>query len=462
MATAMVVNEADLPLAWTQIPPGPELGIQLALTEWSALSDRELVAATDAARRQATWTQSLMLEGVAELSRRRTAQDPYGGSDTHRRICGEISLELTVPTGQAEELVVMADTLPAVLPRTWAAMRTGHIDYDRARVMADGVIGLDPALARRLDGELIGEAVEVTKTRLRSRLTRAIKKADPDAHAERTKAARTERRVELWENGDETCDLVGRNLDAADAHAIGNRLGAAAQAMKADGDIRTVDQIRVDLYRDLLRGIPLPEAVRNLLTGDASDESAGTDAGPESRLHAPARVTAAEVVAAAERVIAETLGEVADGQLTAVFDRARADGHLDRLPGLIGAAAQAMREAITGIVDSWCRVTTQTSGQTPGHGHAGYRPPGAMQRLVQRRHTTCAYPTCNRRAIHCDIDHTEPYDKGGRTCKCNLSPLCRAHHRIIKQHPDWKLIQLWPGLLVWVTPNGTWHIVTPQ
>jgi hypothetical protein len=453
MSTAAVtqIDEADLPLGWMEFPPGPGLGIQLAMTEWAGLSDRELVAAMDAARRQATWAQSLMLQAAAELAARRHREDPCGGSDTHRRICGEISLELTVPTGQAEEILVMAETLPTRLPHTWAAMRTGQIDYDRARVMTDATTGLDPAIARRLDTDLIDDAVESTKTLLRRRLTAAIKKADPRAHTERTRAARSERRVEIWENGDDTCDLIGRNMTAAEAHAIRNRLTAAAHAMKANGDTRTVEQIRADLHRDLLRCIPLPDAVQRLLTDESADQSTEPST-------APAPDPEPDVIAAAERVIAETLGAVADEQLTAVFDRARTNGHLDRLAHLIGDAAQAMQDAIADKVDIWCRTTSQTDS----HGYSGYRPPAALQRLIQRRHAVCVFPTCNRRSIYSDLDHTVPFDKGGRTCKCNLAPLCRTHHRIIKQHPTWKLIQPWPGLLIWITPTGTWHIVTPE
>ena len=65
------VDECDLPLEWAQLPPGPELAIRLALVDWPDLSDWELVAAMEAARRQATWAQALQLEGIAELARRR-------------------------------------------------------------------------------------------------------------------------------------------------------------------------------------------------------------------------------------------------------------------------------------------------------------------------------------------------------------------------------------------------------
>ncbi len=464
------VDEGDLPLSWTQLSPGPDLAIQLASVDWSTLSDRELVAAMDAARRQTTWTQALQLETVAELSRRRREQDHCVGSETDRRICGEVSLELTVPTGQAEELVAMAEILPASLPCTWAAMRTGRIDYHRARVMLDGLSGLPDELARVLDAELIADAEASTTTLLRRRVSRAVKKADPDAYAERTKTARAERRVEVWDNDDDTCDLVGRNLNAVDAHAIHNRLTAAAQAMKADGDLRPIDQIRLDLYRDLLRGIPLAEAVRGLVTDDTGQFEQGGPTGSDADGTSSRHSTADEVVFAAERQIARLLAENVDAELSRVFDRARAEGRLDGMARLIGEAAQAMRDALAPIVDAWCSATIIGStaatrgdpGQNRRHGHDGYRPPAPMQRLIQRRHATCVYPRCNRRSARCDLDHTQPYDARGRTCKCNLAPLCRTHHRLFKQHWQWRLVQPWPGLLLWVAPAGTWHIVLPQ
>src|SRR3954447_26291132 len=88
MSTSAVVEleEYDLPLSLAEIPPGPELGFHLGLVEWSALSDLELVAVMDAARRQATWAQAMMLDAVGELTHRRHEQDPLGGSDAHRRI----------------------------------------------------------------------------------------------------------------------------------------------------------------------------------------------------------------------------------------------------------------------------------------------------------------------------------------------------------------------------------------
>jgi hypothetical protein len=54
-----------------------------------------------------------------------------------------------------------------------------------------------------------------------------------------------------------------------------------------------------------------------------------------------------------------------------------------------------------------------------------------------------------------------PHHKGGATCLCNVSLLCRRHHRL-KQRPEWRLIQIWPGVLLWIAPTGHWYITGPD
>jgi hypothetical protein len=82
-----------------------------------------------------------------------------------------------------------------------------------------------------------------------------------------------------------------------------------------------------------------------------------------------------------------------------------------------------------------------------------YRPPAALRHLVCVRQRTCCYPGCRRSAVRCDLDHTVAFDKGGRTCNCNLAPLCRRHHRA-KQAPGWHLEQPLPGQMTWRMPSG--------
>jgi hypothetical protein len=64
------------------------------------------------------------------------------------------------------------------------------------------------------------------------------------------------------------------------------------------------------------------------------------------------------------------------------------------------------------------------------HAHAepGYRPSRRLRHLIGARNARCTAYGCGRPAAACDCDHTTPWDDGGLTCECNLSPLCRRHH----------------------------------
>jgi len=94
------------------------------------------------------------------------------------------------------------------------------------------------------------------------------------------------------------------------------------------------------------------------------------------------------------------------------------------------------------------------------HAESGYRPSRALAHLVKVRNTRCTAPGCGRPAARCDLDHTLAWDQGGITCECDLSPLCRHHHRC-KQSQGWKLEQTSPGVLKWQTPAGRRYTTTP-
>jgi HNH endonuclease len=89
-----------------------------------------------------------------------------------------------------------------------------------------------------------------------------------------------------------------------------------------------------------------------------------------------------------------------------------------------------------------------------------YRPPPSLQHLVRIRQATCSFPGCRRPTTRCDYDHTIPHDQGGRTCECNLAPLCRRHHRA-KQVAGWSLTQSEPGIMTWTTPSGRSYATGP-
>ena len=91
----------------------------------------------------------------------------------------------------------------------------------------------------------------------------------------------------------------------------------------------------------------------------------------------------------------------------------------------------------------------------------GYRPSPRLRHQVTTRSPRCSFPGCRRPAVACDDDHTLAWHLGGRTCECNLAPLCRRHHRA-KQAPGWQLAQPRPGTVVWTLPSGRSYTTEPE
>jgi len=112
-----------------------------------------------------------------------------------------------------------------------------------------------------------------------------------------------------------------------------------------------------------------------------------------------------------------------------------------------------------GISDqlAWLAGIKITSIATGICGHErevpGYRPPESLRHLIKIRSLRCGEPGCRTPAHRCDDDHTIPYHLGGKTCECNLHPLCRHSHRT-KQARGWHVSQPEPGVLVWTLPSG--------
>ena len=90
----------------------------------------------------------------------------------------------------------------------------------------------------------------------------------------------------------------------------------------------------------------------------------------------------------------------------------------------------------------------------------GYTLSPRLRHLIAARTMCCTAPGCRRPATRCDFDHTIAYHAGGRSCECNVRPLCRRHHRC-KQAPRWALQQPDPGTMIWTTPAGRRYTTGP-
>jgi hypothetical protein len=486
--------------------PGPELASHAcrAAADLAGLDDDQLVGVLRAARRLSSWSAAMELSAVAALAARR----PAGSSRAAEHLADEVAAALTLTRRGAENLLGEAAAL-AAMPATAAALAAGRIDAYRAHIIATEAVGLSATARTSVEERVVPGAGEMTSGELRSAVRRAVLAADPQAAIRRRQQAQSQARVERWAEHAGTAGLAGRDLPPDRAIRADQALTAAARWLADHGADGGMDALRAQAFLALLVGepiaslLPSPAKPANETPGGPACASVPADAvgtAPTGRTtdaasSGPATATGGQggrglrgsitltMPVSAWLGLSDAPGEVPGfGALDAAACRDLAAGlsasgypaaawHLTLTgPGGTavghGCARRAPASQGAGVVErlAWLREITinwlESGVCTHSRESSGYRPPPALAHLIRVRQQTCSFPGCRRPARRCDEDHTIPYEQGGRTCECNLSALCRAHHRA-KQAEGWHLSQPEPGHLTWTLPHGRTYQVTP-
>ena len=119
---------------------------------------------------------------------------------------------------------------------------------------------------------------------------------------------------------------------------------------------------------------------------------------------------------------------------------------------VIADVARQISERQTDSPWTWSLVDPAT-GRVLDTGITRRRPTAAQKRRIRGRDRTCVFPGCRMPARNCDLDHNQPWARGGPTTVCNCVPLCRTHHRL-KTHTPWRYRRLPTGDYEWTSPLG--------
>ncbi|HMG28750.1 MAG TPA: DUF222 domain-containing protein [Jiangellaceae bacterium] len=409
---------------------GPEPGV-----DPSGLGAYELVEAVAGWQRIASWAAAGQAAAVAELAGRVEMRPVVSGrvieSMTPQRVAGlEVAARLRLPPAVGEALVARSVCLVQTLPGTHAALAEGRIDTRRAEVVADELGRHTPAVARRVEAEVLDRAEQLTAPRLRRALQRALHRVVPATMEQRHHDAASARQVTITAAADGMAWLEAY-LPAEDAAALQAAVEAAAAAMKrtTPGDRRTLGQRRADALAQM--------GWTALSTGRLGGCPCGRGQRLDRRHRRPVTV---QVTVAASTLLG-----------------------LDEQPGQLAGygpvpASVARRLAAEG---TWRRLLTDpVSGTVLDYGRTRYPPPPDLVDHLVARDRTCRWPGCDRPAA-AEIDHTTPYDQGGATAADDLGPFCKNHH-IPKHHSRWRVRQPEPGRFEWTSPTGHTYTVTPE
>lgn len=145
------------------------------------------------------------------------------------------------------------------------SLRSGAIDTQRARVISQETVGLDPAPRATVVDRALEIAPGLTTGQLRARIKKMCIAIDPGSMEMNFEAGIEERRLVVSANPDLTAGIAIQQVDPGDAIDAEKYVHGIAMGLKrAGGEGRSLDQLRADVAIDLLRGrtpdsVPAPE-----------------------------------------------------------------------------------------------------------------------------------------------------------------------------------------------------------
>ncbi len=396
--------------------PGPILGAFLSSIDLDALSGVNQLVVLRAQQRQLSHDQARLLATMASVvdavadECEMDLDHAMGLADAADAAATEIRAALLLTRRAADRELEFALELRRRLPRVQAALASGLIDRRRAGILVWDTLHLAVAESRAVVEQVLDDAAALTTGQLRARIRRLCMAADPGEARRRYAAA-----VDSTDAG--TANLTGMNLPADRVAEIRDRIEQIARSLRGSGETRSIDQLRADVYLDLL-------------AGTVSDPK--YDTGRRGVIDLQLDV--------------ETLVELAD-----------TPGELAGYGPVIADVARRVVAEHTGA--EWrYTVTSPDSGAVIACGITGRRPVAGQRRAVQTRNPTCVFPGCRMPATHSDLDHRTPHARGGDTAVDNLAPLCR-HDHCAKHAYGWTYRRLPNDDIEWTNPLGRATVV---
>jgi Domain of unknown function (DUF222) len=379
----------------------------------------------------------------------------------------ELALILNCSRAEATQLWERSSTLRSRLPRTWAAVADGELDWPRARAIAAelGWPARDsaPEVLAAVEAVVLPRAAGLSVSRLRSLVRAELLKADAAVADTRRRLAERRADVSVRAVGDGMSELrsVLPTPAAAEVRAAAD---ARARAMKAAGDERPLGLLRTVVLHDLATR---PWEERPAVTAQVAvvaplDLLEAAAAGAPGTGIEPAAVDGQPITAAQVRELLERLDALCPGGLQAPPDGSLEIAITDAEGRLLATVTrrELERAARRGCAD-----------HPPGECACGvlgipaavdrYTPTPAQRRFVEVRDRTCRHPGCANRAGWADLDHVVEHAHGGATDCANLCCLCRRHHRLKTHARGWRHVMTRDGVLSVTTPSGVTRTSRP-
>jgi len=371
-----------------------------------------------------------------------------------RSFAAEAAIATCVAPGEARAQMELAERLDADCPETLAALREGEISLRHAEQVVRAGLNLDTGARASLDHH----AAELAKRRTPRQLGVVLRKhaADIDSRSMREKHADARaRRFVTVRAGEDGMGDMHIHAELFVLRAVHDYVDQMAREVKGDRARARVAFARIHGH--------LPEAGWTAPVSGAVDASDPLSvAATDQRTLAQLRVDLFTDLLLTARPTAHRLhiagtGEALDAIRPSVQVTIPVEQMLDPDRGVAYTDAGELippdtARILAGNAEGWDRIFYRPSDGTIAAVDR-YRPTAAQRRAVRARDMTCRVPGCEVPARRCDIDHGHDHARGGPTAVENLEALCPGHHQM-KHQSGWSVRQVGGGVIEFTTPSG--------
>ena len=239
--------------------PSPVLAAFLSTLSDEPLSGFDRIRVLQAHQRMVSFFQARVFEDIASISElmNELEADP---EIAHDAAAAEIGAALRLTRRAAKSDLDLAIDLKERLPEVRDALAAGRIDLRRVRVIVEGTAHLAETATREVVDRILEAAGRLTTGQLKALIRKVCVQADPDDAAIRYREAVEGRRIEMQPSVEGTAHLYGLDLPPDRVAAAMRRISDLARELKTADETRTLDQIRADIFLDLLDGTRLPRS----------------------------------------------------------------------------------------------------------------------------------------------------------------------------------------------------------
>jgi hypothetical protein len=440
---------------------------ELVAADLSMLSNHDLLAGGLDDELRMNFYAAQRLARLEEYRRRmeadvkaRKAAEPHFTMTPIRETVVEAGELWGVSEGRVRGNLSTSRTLQEHFLGIWQLFLTGALDPHKASLIADTAkFSLDrpsefARFAERLTAWLIRRIpdhdpsrprlVNCTMKQLRNKLNYEVKKLKSRKDEKRFKQAFADRKAQAT-LGDDGMGWLNIGNTVTDVQLADHRLTLIAKALRAQGDERTIEQLRADLAIDLIAGRVAVDATNAELEEEERDgEGASTGEGKKTPVRRLPTLNYARPILAVTVPI-QTLMGVSD--------------HPGMLSGGTTIPASLARRIAADKDSTWFRMLTDERNQCVELSTKSYRPTKEIWRDVVLRYGTCYRNNCDRAATGCELDHLEEFP-AGPTSNENLGPACKPDHTA-KHAPGFGVEKNDDGTLTLHTRAGFSHRTQP-